>query len=281
MKKFEVVPGGQPQEFKTPAGTRLVVVSSERGSVYATIAAWLEAVRAPSEPAAALRSKIERWRMLGNAPGLHPFAEWEGQVVVKWSVFAEALYDWDRSLRAKYENPEGRRERSRDEWAELLRYSDSVRDLNRWGWALQEQAISGRLAAVSNLPVPVPAAAPPQWMQDGMKMLVDTAVRQKHQVAQLELAVYAEPDEWVTVPKACVELRHPAETIVYGGNNLETEIGRRLRMAGAQSGPKASHRLSGSGHVVQINTWRRVDAYRVAGEILGQSFDHLLARRSA
>lgn len=281
MTKFELVPGGQPQEFKTPAGTRLVVVSSENGNVYATIEAWLDAVRPPRIEAQRLRHKIELMQIQNTAPGKQPFAVWEGATVVRWSVVAEVLYDWDRHLQARYQNPENRREKSREEWSELLRYSDSIRDLNRWGWALQEQAISGRLAAVATVPVPVPRAEVPQWLETGMRALVDTAVQQKHQVAQLELAVYADPDEWITVPKACVELRHPAETIVYGSNNLEAEVGRRLRAAGCESGPRVATRLSGSGHVVQVNQWRRADVYRIAAEVLGKSFEHLLARRSA
>lgn len=112
----------------------------------------------------------------------------------------------------------------------------------------------------------------------------DYYARLKKQAAALGLSVEAfragraaagkgvDPDEFVTVPRACVELRLSPGAIVYLGNDLETEIVRRLTLIGSKPG---------SAHAVQINSWRRGDVYSMAGEILDRSFGHLIARRSS
>jgi hypothetical protein len=77
-----------------------------------------------------------------------------------------------------------------------------------------------------------------------------------------------DPEEFIIVREACLELCADPEQLVSGKRNLQNMAGELLAKRGADKGFPRACRPSGSSAITQVNTWRRSQLYEAIEEAL-------------
>ncbi len=268
------VPGGRAISVKAPDGSRFIVCAGANGYAYASSAAWVDALKVPS-----FRRPNFEAGLVGyagrHARGRLLAARFNGADVVAWQVVAEALDHVHAKYLQKVNLPRPvNAPETPDQWAQLVAFVTRISDMKWWGYDLQSnamaQVISGGLAA--------PTATPAGSAMDVVRAIAASVVDHEDRLVRVEARGLRDPEQPVTIAEAIAEIGLDAAEMTRGRLNLEQDAGMKLRAAGTSAaGQKVFRRLSGSAVDVQVNRWRREDAYRVLGDCKDASFGHLLA----
>jgi hypothetical protein len=257
------------EKFQGSKGQPIQVAVDDRGWVYATPEKWAEAISLPESRKMWFFSMLP-WHaqvLEGEHAGGHWRATIQSKEVYRWHVIEEvieAFYYENSQYRGKTSPPLGERP--------SFDFFHRIRLLKHWGRNLQEQAIANRIRKstapvkddVSALADAISRSIGPH-LGDHKQRLEDHEGR----ISKLEETnTKKDPDEFITVREACMELCSDPEQLVQGKRNLQNMVGEILSKRGADKGLPRAHRPSGSSVITQVNTWRRSQLYEAVEEAL-------------
>ncbi|MGE0745272.1 MAG: HNH endonuclease [Rhodospirillales bacterium] len=271
VNDLQAIPGGQAQTVRLPTGDRFTVCVSESGDAFASIAAWRDQLRVP-EFILSFDERVRHYARDATA-GLMLQGRFNGVDVVAWQAVAEAL----DAIHAEYREIawKPRRVDSKIEpkdWPRMVEFIRNVHETKRWGYRLQSRALG---ALVKGRAQPSGDAG---GLDERIALLAAGYTKQAGRIGELEAIVKKDPGEWITAQQGCNETNNNPARVVGHRENLEAAVGRFLKGRGAKSGPEKHRiRLSGSGHMTEVNLWRRIDVYAVLTELVDKDYSHLLA----
>lgn len=241
------------------------------GAPWAPLNEWCDALAFP-EPErfrVIVKSKaIAHLAALGQASE----AELNGVIVYRWAVVAEAMRRIDRDYH------HGKFDRL-PTWIDWKKWMDNFDRLHLWGSQLQEKALTAMIRSSS-------AVDPVDRLADTIQQLAEVtrgtfalakdtsalALNTKDRVDRLEVTIGSfgptlkrDPSEFLTA-RVGVKESSLDETACplspMSDHNWEQLVGIACRKLGCVPGPKIMQRLSDSGRITPVNTWRRSDIQR-------------------
>lgn len=256
------------EKFKAANGQPIQVAVGENGWGYATQEKWAEAISLPDSRKVQFFSTLPYHAQVLEREhvGGHWRATIQGKEVFRWHVVEEAMeafYHANTKYRGMSSPPFGERE--------AFDFFHRIRLLKHWGRDLQEQAIANRIRKT---------AAP---VKDDVSALADVISRSigphldnhrqrledhEERISKIEddSKQRKDPDEFITVREACLELCHDPEQLVSGKRNLQNITGELLAKRGADKGLPRAYRPSGSSAITRVNTWRRSEVHDAVKE---------------
>ncbi|PKN11890.1 MAG: hypothetical protein CVU69_10465 [Deltaproteobacteria bacterium HGW-Deltaproteobacteria-4] len=258
------------EKFQGSRGQSIQVAVDERGWVYATPEKWAEAIGLPDSRKVLFFSGLPWYAEV--LEGEHAGGQWraiiQGKEVYRWHVVEEGI-DIFYNENIKYRNM------SSPPLSERVSFDffHRIRLLKHWGRNLQEEAIAKsirRMAApvkddVSALADAISRSIGPH-LGDHKRHLEDHEGRINK--LEEESKTKKDPEEFITVREACLELCTDPEQLVSGKRNLQNMTGEFLSKRGADKGLPRACRPSGSSVITQVNTWRRSELYEAIEEAL-------------
>jgi hypothetical protein len=258
------------EKFKGTAGKPIQVAVDEHGWVYATPERWAEAICLPDSRR---EQFFSTWPWHAQVlEGEHPGGQWkstiQGKEVYRWHVIEEALeafYYANMKYRGLSSPPLGERA--------AFDFFHRVRVLKHWGRNLQEQAIANRIRKTV-----APARDDVSALADAISRSIgphlgdhkERLENHEDRISKLEdqSNTKKDPNEFITVKEACLELCSDPEQLILGKRNLQNIAGELLAKHGADKGLPRAFRPSGSSAITQVNTWRRSELYDAVEEAL-------------
>jgi hypothetical protein len=268
------------EKFQGIKGQPIQVAVDDRGWVYATPEKWAEAICLPDARRVQFFSTLP-WHAQ-TLEDEHAGGQWratiQGKEVYRWHVIEEAMeafYHAHTRYRGMSSPPLGERP--------SFDFFHRIRLLKHWGRDLQEQAIANRIRKTA-----APARDDVSALADAISRSIGPHLGEHRQrienhegrISKLEEESKAkrDPDEFITVKEACLELCSDPDQLVSGKRNLQNVAGEILAKRGADKGLPRAYRPSGSSAITQVSTWRRSELYEAVEEAIKSRDDMPLFR---
>lgn len=258
---------GEIVRFPTPGGRELEAIVHD-GHPYASRDAWFSSMRVPRCLHKKLSERFDiaaiHWQ--NNTDAVY-VGQFNGVKVYRWHVVMLALQNWfgQRSLaNTRYSERDPEEERFIKDYWKIL----------QWIGDLASKDVALRMRGGTPLAPQLPAALTQAiaTLAELQKQTLATTDDHAQRIGVVEHIVRLDGADGITSTEACLEIGVDPYQITRGRLVLAQDVGTRLSGEGAEKLGEKMTRFPDSGLTVPVALWRRRDAYRIIGLILGRDF---------